>query len=79
MHAWYVRGVILEVDTDFAQLILQLRVDLGLSQSDAARRAGISQSDWSRAERGIYRHLPHKMAVAMLRGLGYTVELSFKG
>ena len=52
------------MDRIFGTVIRQLREGCGYSQSEAARRSGLSQSQWSRLEDGT--HWPSKPTIGLL-------------
>jgi transcriptional regulator with XRE-family HTH domain len=68
----------LDPETDFGQLLAQLRTDMGISQSEAARRAGVDQSLWSRIELGKTQRIGLATSVQMLSGLGKTLAVAAK-
>ena len=59
----------------FGEQLLQLRTDLGLSQSEAARRSGVEQGSWSRIELGKTKAVSLNTAALALRGLGKTLTI----
>lgn len=63
-------------ETDFSALIAQKRANLGLSAAEASRLAGISQSQWSRAEGGQYPLITLHTALRMLQALGLSIGLT---
>jgi len=70
--------VTLDPETDFGQLLAQLRTDMGISQSEAARRAGVDQSMWSRVELGKTKEVGLTISLRMLGGLGKALAVTAK-
>ena len=66
----------LNPDTDFGQVLIQLRTDLGISQSEAARRAGVDQGMWSRIELGKSTQLPLVTYLKVLKGVDHALTVS---
>jgi DNA-binding XRE family transcriptional regulator len=66
------RGDFREVEnlTGFGQLLIGLRIHLGLSQRELAKRLDIDESQISRDERNEYRSISVERAHAILEALG---------
>lgn len=54
-----------EITTRLASELREARLNLGLSQADAARRVGIDRAEWSRIERRERRSVPIDLAVRL--------------
>lgn len=67
----------MHIDTDLAAFVLQTRTDLGLTQAECARRAGLDSAAWSRAERGGYKRITWEMGLRMLYGLGMIMDTTY--
>jgi DNA-directed RNA polymerase specialized sigma subunit len=66
------RGDFKEIEnlTGFGQLLIGIRIYLGLSQRELAKRLGIDESQVSRDERNEYRGISVERAHAILEALG---------
>ena len=57
-------------------LLLQHRLALGISQSEAARRLGLYRSDYAGIENGGMKPVSVWRVIQLLRGLGAKVDVS---
>ena len=58
------------------KLLVEARSEMGMSQSELARRTGIKQPNISRLERGVCSPTLETLA-ALARGLGKELRISF--
>jgi DNA-binding XRE family transcriptional regulator len=62
-----------------AHLVSELRAKGGYSQIELAKRAGVSQPQVARLERGDNRRIPTFETInKLLKALGYSMELNIK-
>ena len=64
-------------DYEVLKLLVEARCELGLSQSELARRTGIKQPNISRLERGMCSPTLDTLA-ALAHGLGKELKVSFQ-
>jgi len=77
MHVWYFWGVKrLAPDTDFPALIRQRRISLGMTQAGCCHASGVEASVWSRIERGESTRLTLRLALMMLKGVQWHINLT---
>jgi transcriptional regulator with XRE-family HTH domain len=65
------------VSLSLGQVVRAGRIRLGLTQRVVSARVGISQTAWSRIERGLGGHVPLQTWVAMGVALGRPLSVSF--
>jgi DNA-binding XRE family transcriptional regulator len=76
VRVWYVWEVKkLTPDTDVVTEIKQRRVNLGMTQKQAAERAGTDPINWSKFESGRATHITLPRLMMMAKGVGWVLAL----